>query len=31
LRERSEKIEDEEARRMFLENVTVHRAILESL
>ena len=31
LRERSEKIEDEEARRMFLENVTVHRAIMESL
>jgi len=30
LRERSEKIEDEVARRMFLENVTVHRAILES-
>ena len=31
LRERSEKIEDEEARQMFLENVTVHRAIMESL
>ena len=31
LRERSQKIEDEEARRMFLENVTVHRAIMESL
>ena len=31
LRERSQKIEDEEARRMFLENVTVHRAIMKSL
>ena len=31
LRERSERIEDEEARRMFLENVSVHRAIMESL
>jgi predicted ATPase/Tfp pilus assembly protein PilF len=31
LRERSEKIEDEEARRMFLENASVHRAIMESL
>jgi len=30
LKQRSEKIEDDEARRMFLQNVTVHRAILES-
>ena len=30
LRERSEKIEDDEARQMFLQNMTVHRAILES-
>jgi len=30
LQQRSEKIEDEDARQMFLENVTAHRAILES-
>ena len=31
LRERREKIEDGEARQMFLQNVPVHRAIMESL
>ena len=31
LRERSEKIPDEAARQMFLQNVPAHRAILESL
>ena len=31
LRERSEKIEDDEARQMFLENVSSHREILKSL
>jgi len=31
LRERSEKIEDDEARQIFLQNVPAHRAIMESL
>jgi len=31
LRERSEKIPDDTARQMFLQNIAVHRAILESL
>jgi hypothetical protein len=29
LRERSEKIDDVEARQMFLQNISAHRAILE--